>query len=106
MKLLSFGLVFLGVLGCSSPAAPRADDVQVTGTVRYVPLEGGLFAIRGDDGVTYEPTNLMACYKRDGLRVQATLRIRRELGSIYMVGPVAEIQTIYAPDAGPCALPG
>jgi hypothetical protein len=42
-------------------------DVRITGTVSHLDLEGGFYAIRGDDGVTYDPTNLPPAFQRDGL---------------------------------------
>ncbi len=40
------------------------------GTVRWYDFEGGFFAIRGADGVTYDPMNLSAEYEQDGLPVR------------------------------------
>ena len=34
-----------------------AGAIQINGTVRYVTLEGGFWAVRGDDGLTYDPMN-------------------------------------------------
>lgn len=64
------------------------DVVRGTGTVEWFSLEGGFFAIRGDDDRAYEPINLPAELREDGLRV------RNDLGSYRMVGPVVEIQEI------------
>ena len=32
-----------------------AGAIRVNGTVQYFNLEGGFWAVRGDDGVTYDP---------------------------------------------------
>ena len=40
-----------------------------SGTVTYQGLEGGFYGILGDDGKKYEPLNLDARYRKDGLRV-------------------------------------
>jgi inhibitor of cysteine peptidase len=40
-----------------------------SGTVTYENLEGGFYGITGDDGKKYEPQNLDAKYRKDGLRV-------------------------------------
>ena len=40
-----------------------------SGTVTYQNLEGGFYGILGDDGKKYEPLDLDAKYRKDGLRV-------------------------------------
>lgn len=78
-----------------APAEPRGDSVvTVTGTVRHFEFEGGFFAIRGDDSVTYDPTNLAEEFRRDGLRVHARLRLRPDMGGIHMAGPIVDIVEI------------
>ena len=82
---------------CSSPTAPElpAGAIQVSGTVRYVALEGGFWAVRGDDGVTYDPLNgLAAAYQRENLRVTLVGKVRSDVGGIHMVGPVIEVLSI------------
>jgi hypothetical protein len=76
----------------ADPAEPVADSVQaITGVVRHFDLEGGFFAIRGDDGVTYDPSNLAEEFRQDGLRVRARVRLRPDMGGIHMVGPIVDI---------------
>jgi len=70
------------------------DSVRGTGTVQFFRIEGGFFAIRGDDGVTYDPTNLSSAFQRDGLRVRFEAVIRRDLGGIHMVGPIVDVISI------------
>ncbi|MCS7242333.1 MAG: hypothetical protein NZ706_06645, partial [Candidatus Caldatribacterium sp.] len=68
---LIFSLAFLLLLasfGCRG-GCPLCGRIQVTGTVVYVPLEGGFFGILGDNGVQYEPVNLPEEFRVDGLRV-------------------------------------
>ena len=91
MKTVWLVMAACAMVGCSSPTAPTR---QVTGTVRHFDIEGGFYAIRGDDGVTYDPTNLMDCYKGDGLRVAATVKILKDRVGVHMVGPIVEIQRI------------
>ena len=71
-----------------------ADIAQGTGTVQFMSLEGGFFAIRGDDGVTYDPTNLASPFQRNGLRVRFEARIRRDLVGVHMVGPIVDLISI------------
>jgi hypothetical protein len=62
------------------------------GTVRFFNLEGGFWAIRGDDGVTYDPLDgLPAAFRRDGMRISAVVKTRTDLGGIHMVGPIVAI---------------
>jgi hypothetical protein len=85
----------IGALGCGgSPTAPSlpAGTVRVTGTAHFFNLEGGFWAIRGDDGVTYDPKDgLPTAFQREGMRVSAVLKTRSDLGGIHMVGPIVEI---------------
>ena len=91
--------VCLGVIlsVCARPEQSPAAALDITdlrGTVFFSNLEGGFYAIRGDDRVTYDPINLPAAFRRDGLRVVATLRIRRDLAGTHMVGPIVEVVRI------------
>ena len=81
----------------SSPTAPDlpAGAIRVNGTVRYVTLEGGFWAIRGDDGVTYDPMNGIASeFQRENLRVTLIAKVRNDIGGIHMVGPIVEVLSI------------
>lgn len=44
--------------------------VEFAATVVYVPLEGGFYGLRTDGGRQYEPRNLPAAMRKDGLRVR------------------------------------
>ena len=72
----------------------NGDLVSGTGTVLWYALEGGFFAIRGDDGKVYDPINLPAAFKRDGVKVRFSAKVRRDMMSIHMVGEIVEIQQI------------
>lgn len=81
----------------SSPTAPQLPPgaIQVNGTVRYFTLEGGFWAIRGEDGVTYDPMNGLASeFQRENLRVTFIAKVRNDLGGIHMVGPIVEVLSI------------
>ena len=83
--------------GCSSPTAPEipAGAVQINGTVRYIALEGGFWAVRGDDGVTYDPMNGLAPqYQRENLRVTLVAKVRNDIAGIHMAGPIVEVLSI------------
>jgi hypothetical protein len=80
-----------------SPAAEEGGaDVRITGVVSHVELEGGFYAIRGDDGVTYDPTNLPPEFQKDGLKVEAEARRRDDMMGIHQVGPIVELVRIRA----------
>ncbi len=74
-----------------------AGAIQINGTVRYVTLEGGFWAVRGDDGLTYDPMNGLAPqYQRENLRVTLVAKVRDDIGGVHMVGPIVEVLSIQA----------
>lgn len=66
----------------------------MSGTVQYQTLEGGFWAIRGDDGRNYDPTNLSPAFQRENLRVSMVARVRDDLVSIHMWGHIVDIISI------------
>ncbi len=93
MKAAVLAVALCGVAACSSLTAP---EIQVSGTVRYSPIEGGYFYIHADGGANYTPTSLPSCFKADGLPVQATLKIRKDLVS-FVPGPLVDVKSISSP---------
>jgi len=84
----------VGALACGAPTAPSvpAGAMRVVGTAHFFNLEGGFWAIRGDDGVTYDPKDgLPPAFQREGMRLSAVVKARTDLGGIHMVGPIVEI---------------
>jgi hypothetical protein len=79
-----------------TPVAPDdPNQVRINGTVRFMTLEGGFWAIRGDDNVTYDPLGgLPAAFQSEGLRVRIEARRRNDMASIHMAGPIVEIISI------------
>ena len=69
---------------------------EITGTIVYLNLEGGVYVIRGDDGQTYNPSNLPEKYQKDGLTVSVIARTKTDAIGIHMVGPIIEIVDISA----------
>src|SRR2546428_755980 len=94
------GVLSVGALSERKPAA-TLDVLEVRGTVVYFNLEGGFYAIRGDDRVIYDPIFLPAGFRRDGPRVVARLRIRRDMADTHMVGPIVEVLQIYRIEEDP-----
>ena len=76
-------------LGLADP-----NNLVGTGTVQFLTIEGGFWAIQADDGVTYEPRTLTTEFQRSGLRVRFEAKILGEAGGIHMAGPIVEIVQI------------
>jgi hypothetical protein len=81
---------------CHHPVGPDDPNlVAVNGTVRFMTFEGGFWAIRGDDNVTYDPLGgLPATFQSEGLRVRIEARRRNDMASVHMAGPTVEIISI------------
>ena len=81
---------------CDTPLGP--DIVRVAGTVRFYTFEGGFWAVRGDDATTYDPIGgLPPDFRQDSLRVFLHARVRSDMSSFHMVGPIVEIISIRRP---------
>jgi hypothetical protein len=102
-QLLLISIVALSVLSCSGTkdwvklnAEPDVEGTPLhfVGTVTYVDIEGGVFAIRGSDGTQYNPINLPDSFKTDGMVVEAEARQRDDLVSPAMIGPMIELLRI------------
>jgi hypothetical protein len=101
---LALGALTLTVVACMSTGSKwvelKADTaatgtpLRISGVIRHNEIEGGFWAIRGDDSVTYDPTNLPEEFKRDGLRVEAEANRRDDMAGIHMSGPLVELRRI------------
>jgi hypothetical protein len=78
------------------PTSPPADTFEITGTIVYKNLEGGFFAIEGDDGSKYNPINLPESFRKDGLKVKVSARYKTDAMSIHMYGAIIDIVEIAA----------
>jgi hypothetical protein len=96
--LLATVLLTVAAACAATPATPDQlppGAVRVTGTIARLGIEGGFWAIRGDDGVVYDPiTPLAAAFQVEGARVSAVLRVRADMAGTHMVGPLVEVITI------------
>ena len=93
LRLLAVALS--AIVAATGAACQLNSDVRVNVTVRHYSLEGGFWAIRGDDSTTYDPLNsLPAEFQQEGLRVFLEGKIRNDLGGIHMAGPIVEIRSI------------
>lgn len=70
------------------------DTFDILGTVVYKNSEGGFFAIDGDDGSKYDPISLPESFRKEGLQVTVTARLRKHVGSIHLYGPIIEVVNI------------
>ena len=94
-------MVLLASGGCQEPgAAPEPDGLAapeesraelVTGTIRYIDLEGGFYGIETDDGRRLDPVNLPEEFQQDGLRIEARVEELRDRVSIRMWGTLVRI---------------
>ena len=104
MTVLLLATVAVAAAGCrteppewvvlSDRQAETEDLVDIVGTVEWMDLEGGFFAIRTEDGTTYEVMNLPERFRDDGLPVEARAVARGDMASIRMVGPIVELVRI------------
>jgi len=76
------------------PIDANSQIKDMKGIIIYVDLEGGFYGIRGEDGKSYNPINLDAEYKRDGIRIKFSAVVRKDIMSIQMWGTIIEIQKI------------
>jgi len=79
-----------------SPTVPSADTFEIQGTVVYKNMEGGFFAIDSDDGNKYDPISLPDSFRKDGLTVKVTVRLRNDAISSHMYGAIIEVVNIVA----------
>ena len=77
-----------------TPISQQTNGQMITGTVLYIPIEGGFYGLIADDGTKYDPTNLAEEYKQNGLRVKFKVNPKKGVASIHMWGTIVEIMKI------------
>lgn len=90
---------------CSSPSmsttpTPPLQEGKVlttNATVRFVNIEGGCWALETASGERYEPTNLAAQYRTNGLEVRVVLRDAPDIAGICQMAPFVTIDSISIP---------
>ncbi|MFT6897439.1 MAG: hypothetical protein ACJA13_001845 [Paraglaciecola sp.] len=70
------------------------EQVEFTGRVRFITLEGGFYAIYADDGRVFTPTNLAKKYRQDGLLVVVTGQILTDIMSFTQHGKMLQVKSI------------
>jgi hypothetical protein len=92
LAILLIGVVLAMACGAATaPGALPAGAIRVNGVVHHYTLEGQFWAVRGDDGVTYDPLSLPAEFQQENLRVSMVVKVRNDLAGTHMVGPIVEI---------------
>jgi len=93
VRRLLLALLFAAA-ACHSPTAP---ETVITGTVHYFTLEGGFWAVQGDDGKVYDPASpLPSGFQQENLHVMVLIRTKEDAVSVHMVGSVVDILQIQA----------
>ena len=96
-----FAMIGLTWSGCSPKTQVKEqafDGMIITGTVKYVELEGGFYGIISDDGNKYDPVNLAPEYRKNGLRIKAGVSVQKNMTSIHMWGILIRINQIQVLD--------
>jgi hypothetical protein len=75
-------------------ATPPPPGWVVTGTVRYVDIEGGFYGIATDEGTKLDPVNLPDAFKQDGTRIRARVERVKDRVSSHMWGALVNILEI------------
>jgi hypothetical protein len=68
--------------------------VDITGTVKYMSIEGGFYGIAGDNGKNYDPIKLDKSFCAENLRVKVQGIGRNDLTSTHNWGTILEIKNI------------
>lgn len=88
--ILGIFLLSAFLIGWDFQKTSEKDLVFATGTIRYIPLEGGFYGIETDEGEKYFPLNLKDELKKDGLRVWFKAKLKK-IVTIQMWGRPIEI---------------
>jgi hypothetical protein len=83
-----------GETGSNLSAVSNQDTTVGTGTIAFLSIEGGFYAIRSDEGTVYDPQDLPNEFQVDGLRVRFVVRVLRQALGFHMVGPIVRVLDI------------
>jgi len=76
----------------------QGDENMISGTVRYIDIEGGFYGLVADTGEKYDPVNLPEDFRQDGLRVKFAAKEKKGAVSFRMWGKIVEILKIQQAD--------
>ncbi|MFT5675321.1 MAG: hypothetical protein ACI808_001252 [Paraglaciecola sp.] len=68
--------------------------IEFRGTVKYISIEGGFYAIYADDGRRFMPRKLGEIHRRHGLVVKVSGKILKDVITTQQHGQVLEIRSI------------
>ena len=92
--MLTLLLIFSCHIGFAAEASPAIPPLHLTGYVDYINTNGGFFAIIGDDGQKYQPTNLPHKLRRVGLPIKFDAVINDNIVSTFMWGTIVDISNV------------
>ena len=99
LNVVAFVLLFVA-LGCDGTDAPLESENNqtfdptptVNASIEWLNLEGGFWAIRGDDGILYDPhPTIEEEFRLNGLHVRFRGTLRPDYVCIHMIGSVVTI---------------
>lgn len=70
------------------------EQIEFTGSVRFITLEGGFYALYADDGRVFTPTNLAKEYQQDGLLVSVKGQILTDMMSFQQHGKMLQVKSV------------
>jgi hypothetical protein len=91
--IMKKALFLFGVLLILVAACPPGEKT-IHGTIHFIAVEGGFYGIQGDDGKRYDPVNLPARFRQEGLRVKFSGKVLKEGVSVHMWGELIELESI------------
>ena len=97
-----FSLCLIFMAGCSTSETidPFANNTiegsfkDIQGTVQYIDLEGGFWAIITESNEKYNPMNLPDRFPKEDLKVAVKAKLRYDVGSVHIFGNIMKIQSI------------
>ena len=68
-------------------------SITVTGTIERIPMGPGTWALKSEEGMTYELYEPPAPLLQAGLPVKVEGQVRDDIMTMAMIGPVLEVQS-------------
>lgn len=65
--------------------------ITATGTIQRINMGTGTWALKSDDGKTYELYQLPSELSKNGLKVTIDAQVRDDVMTMAMIGPVLEV---------------
>jgi len=93
--LILAAFVAAGFGGCPDTTDPGA-GAGIDAVVHYAPIEGGCWTLTVAPRKVYQPLDLPADFRHDGMAVRVEFKERPDMASFCMVGPLVQILSISA----------